>query len=565
MKRAKFIKIFVSAVVVLSMLASFALVANAEEQYNIARMAGATHHWSGTWTHQEDDCMQGDIGANCFNGNYGDKWGSADLNAEDQWLSVEFDGTRKVTGFKIFQADTPWTNNQGFDVQYQNGSDEWKTALSVTASDLGITDGSKWKEYSYTFAQTLELTAFRIYVPTAMIGAGVSAVELSELEIYSNEEPKVDPNAKVNLAQMLGVTYHWSGTWGNQEDDNAGGNPGLNCFDGRIGGDENKWGSANLKEEAQYVGVEFAWAQKVEGIRVWQANTTWTDNQGFEIQYQNGTDEWKTALTVTADDLASVDKHGTGIWSNFAKDFDTPIEATAIRVYVASEFVGSKDAVELTEFAVYGVAQFGGKGTGKNDSNYDIGTVTQLDLSGAKAYATTIGSGAAQSAIDGDINSKWGAQQGIMPQSLLINLGTAQNIAGFIINQDHYWTDVTAYTLEANVNGEWIEILSEKDIDMDEEYQKYLENIWNTSLIRFTFTAVGDGCIRGEGSQPTTSVDMKEVKILTAEPIADDTPGDDTPGDDNPDTGDNGLVFVAMIAVCAMCAATLIIKRKSEN
>ena len=68
MKRAKFIKIFVSAVVVLSMLASFALVVNAQEQYNIARMAGASHHWSGTWGNQDDDNYGGNPGTYCFNG-----------------------------------------------------------------------------------------------------------------------------------------------------------------------------------------------------------------------------------------------------------------------------------------------------------------------------------------------------------------------------------------------------------------------------------------------------------------------------------------------------------------
>lgn len=389
----KRMKIFVMFILVLSLMASLGLVSNADEQYNVARMVGANPHWSGTWPNATPDNTEGDPGFRCFDGsidevNGTNKWGSANLNDADQWLAMEFEGSRIVTGFKLYQANTPWTNNQGFEVEYQNGTDEWKKALSVTAEDLGVTDGSKWTVYEKTFSEKIELTAFRIYVPTSMIGTGVSAVEFAELEIYSDVKPSAAPAGFVNLATIEGATHHWSGTWGNQDDDNTGGNIGEYCFNGFTSGDNDKWGSAELTDsEPQYLAVNFPGAQQVNGFCVWQANTPWTNNQGFEVQYQNGTDEWKTALVVTAADLTPNATMNKNNWSTFKATFDSPITATAFRLYFTSATKGEASAIELSELEIYGTV---GSSTPEQPESGDAGFVLVALVALCAIYATTV-------------------------------------------------------------------------------------------------------------------------------------------------------------------------------
>lgn len=388
----KSIKIFIMLVLVLSLVSSFALISNADDEpYNIARMVGANYHWSGTWPNPNPDNIEGDPGFRCFDGTVNaegtNKWGSADLNAADQWISVEFEGTRTVTGFKICQANTPWTNNQGFDIEYQNGTDEWKKAVSVTAEDLGITDGSKWAEYVYTFSEKIELTAFRVYVPTSMIGAGVSAVELAEIEVYSDVKPSAAPAGLVNLATMEGATHHWSGTWGDQTDDVWSGNVGEFCFNGYVSGEQDKWGSAEVTDaEPQYLAVKFPAAQQVNGFRVWQANTPWTNIQGFEVQYQNGTDEWHTALVVDSTAFTPDPTKYKNNWFDYAATFDAPITATAIRLYFTSAVRGDATAVELAEFEIYGTV---GSSTPSDPETGDYGFVLVAVIAVSALFATT--------------------------------------------------------------------------------------------------------------------------------------------------------------------------------
>lgn len=387
----KNVKILIMLILVLSLVSSFALISNADEQYNIARMVGANPHWSGTWGNQTDDNTGGDPGFRCFDGTNdsgNNKWGSAALTEEDQWVSVEFEGLRFVTSFKLYQANTPWTNNQGFDVQYKNGTDEWKTALTVTAEDLGIVDGSKWSVYEHTFSEKLELTAFRIYIPMSMIGSDVSAVEFAELEIYSDVKPNAAPAGLVNLATMEGATHHWSGTWGDQTDDNTGGNIGEYCFNGFASGEQDKWGSAELTdEEPQYLAVKFPSAQQVNGFCVWQANTPWTNNQGFEVQYQNGTDEWHTALVVNATDLTPNATMNKNNWSSYNAMFDAPITATAVRVYFTSATKGDASAIELSEFEIYGTI---GSSTPTEPETGDYGFVLVAMIALSALFATTV-------------------------------------------------------------------------------------------------------------------------------------------------------------------------------
>ena len=91
-----------------------------EVNVNIASMEGATHHCSGTWGNNVEDSTSGDPGSNCFNGITNDKWGSAELTeAAPQWISVVFPSPQEISGFKIWQADTIYTDYRGFTVEYQ--------------------------------------------------------------------------------------------------------------------------------------------------------------------------------------------------------------------------------------------------------------------------------------------------------------------------------------------------------------------------------------------------------------------------------------------------------------
>ena len=362
----------------------------------------------------------------------------------------------------------------------------------------------------------------------------------------------------VNIASMEGATHHWSGTWGNNVEDSTSGDPGSNCFNGIT---NDKWGSAELTEAApQWISVVFPSPQEISGFKIWQADTIYTDNRGFTVEYQNGTDTWQTALTVTAEDLGASD---TQKWSNYEKDFDTPITATAFRIYVTVAQKGKDGvfAVELSELEIYTKEPARVlAGAGDTGKTVDKEAVAFLDLQQNCGVSASSASQPAANAIDNNLDTKWSSDGSSVPQWIQLEFDEPVNIAGIRLHQDYYWSDVTDMTVEVSVDGGEMEtVYTLTDGSLGEDFEYLFDTVWNTNTVRFVFTKVGDSCIREEGGAPTTSIDMKEVLLYTAEidteeppetsdPGDSENPGTETPGEPNQPTGDSEqLVLVAVV------------------
>ncbi|HBV51026.1 MAG TPA: hypothetical protein DEF06_01960 [Clostridiales bacterium] len=377
-------------------------------------------------------------------------------------------------------------------------------------------------------------------------------------------------DVSVNIASMEGATHHWSGTWGNNVEDSASGDPGSNCFNGIT---SDKWGSAELTDATpQWISVVFPSAQEISGFKIWQADTIYTDNRGFTVEYQNGTDTWQTALTVTAEDLGTSD---TQKWTTFEKEFETPVTATAFRIYFTAAQKGKDNvyAVELSELEVYKKeAARVGSGAGDTGKPFDKSTVTFMDLQNCGASASS-SSQPPINAIDGSLDTKWGSEGNNVPQWFQIEFDEPVNIAGIRLHQDHHWSDVTDMTVQISVDGGALEtVYTLTDGSLGEDYEYLFDTVWNTDTIRFVFTKAGDRCIREAGGAPTTSIDMKEVLLYTAVVDAEDPPTSSDPGntDDptepnvpNQPTGDSmSFLFLICILTAGGSALNLALRQK---
>ncbi len=387
----------------------------------------------------------------------------------------------------------------------------------------------------------------------------IACVCLSVFPAYIGQAAEM---VNVNIASMEGAVPHWSGTWGNNQQDAAAGDPGSNCFNGNYG---DKWGSHELTAEIpQWISIVFPSAQEISGFKVWQADTPYTDNQGFTVEVQNGTDTWTTVLNVTASDLNT----SAGKWKTFEKDFDTAVTATAFRIYVTSEQKGSVSAVELSELEIYKKEERrAGEGAGNTGKAFDRATKAALDLSGAAASASSENQ-PAQNAIDSSIDTKWGSSGNFVPQWIQIKLPEIKNLAGFVLQQDYYWSDVTDMTVEVAADGGWETVYTMTDGCLNELFEIDFDTLWNTDTIRFTFHQVGDSCKREEGGAPTTSIDMKEILLYTAEAVG-AQPQPTVPDPTIPATGEQREIVSFLTAFFMAGAAAVLIavvrKKRTEQ
>lgn len=311
----------------------------------------------------------------------------------------------------------------------------------------------------------------------------------------------------INAAKMEGATYHWSGTWENEGvDSNPAGDAGSKCFDGDT---NTKWGSANKANGDQWLSVVFPSVIQISGFKVWQESSyTWTDITGFKVQIQNGTDTWT--------DVYSFDRTDDVSWATKENTFTTPLSASALRVYVTAAQIGSKSAAELTELEVYSAVDTG-NGTGNTNKAFKLDTVSAVSTVGATASASSSSTEVPSRSIDGNMDSKWGSQDASTPQWLQITFPNAVDMAGYVLNQDFNWSDVTAYKVEVLVSsGEWETVKTHSGSSIGLKQEILFDTLWNTDTIRFTFTEVGDNCARGASPQATTSIDFKEITINTA-------------------------------------------------
>lgn len=205
MKRKSVLAIVIAIVCMVTMLSSV-LAVNAEEaddsivisqKNNIAIEEAQEYHWSGTWGHQEYDCEEGDPGFNVFDGNYGNKWGSATVaEGHDQWVSVTFAAAQNVGGVKVWQSTGGYSNIGKFTIQYQNGGEEWIDLKVVGEEDLefdtnvkggSIVDAMLWDTYEYLLDTPISVTAMRFYIAATDVIPTATAAEFAEIEIYDDK------------------------------------------------------------------------------------------------------------------------------------------------------------------------------------------------------------------------------------------------------------------------------------------------------------------------------------------------------------------------------------------
>lgn len=368
-----------------------------------------------------------------------------------------------------------------------------------------------------------------------------------------------------NIANMNGAVYSWSGIWGDASTDAEGSNTGVNAFDGAM---STKWGSANVAEGDQWISVTFPSAQKISGFKIWQTLEGWSNITGFTVQYKNGDGDWTDILQVEGDsDLpadtatAGGNMQGGNVWDTYEKTLDTAVTATAVRLYISANQVASPcAAAEISEFAIYNeIVVFDG---GSGNTNVAVTETKEyaIDLNTVKVVASSE-SQAAQSSIDGNMDTKWGSVGNAVPQTLTILLPEDTDLAGFALYQDNHWSDVTAMTVDILVNGTWTTVHTmANDATLLSEYIVTLDTLWNTDAIRFNFTAVGDNCIRDNaitGNTATTSIDIKEVKLYVAD-SSNNNNNDDT---GNPPTGDV-MPVVLMASIVLACTALVAFKKK---
>ncbi len=188
MKRKGFV-FFLAAVCLACLLSSAPLLpVSAREISEILTevIDGVEIIWSGTWQHE--GMTEGDNkGVNCFDGDYGNKWGSNDVwtKSEAEWVGVKFPEEVEVGGWCVYQESSGnYTNIKQYSIQVQKGTDEWET---IYTSDVFE---DFWYEDLVKLEESVMVTAWRFYVARDQAAqgnlspAGECAVELSEIEIY---------------------------------------------------------------------------------------------------------------------------------------------------------------------------------------------------------------------------------------------------------------------------------------------------------------------------------------------------------------------------------------------
>lgn len=510
------------------------------EGVNVARMEGAIYHWSGTWENGGIDATTGDAGSKCFDGDYNNKWGSANKSNGDQWVSVTFPSAIEIIGFKVWQDSGSWTDATGFKVQIQNGTDTWEDVYSFDRSD-----SQKWATKEITAPDPVTATAFRVYVTSAQIGA-FNAVELSEIEVYSsanigtgsgnsNKAFKQDTISEVSTVGAIATASSFS-------------QPSSNAFDGNM---DTKWGSQGASTP-QWIQINFPNTVDIAGY-VLNQDFDWSDITAYKVEVAVN-DEWETVYTYSA---------GTSIGTQHEIKFDTLWNTDTIRFTITG--VGSNcsrgaspqptTSIDFKEVKIYTAEEVvnAGNGTGNTNKAFNLDAKTAVSVVGATATASSA-SQPASNAIDGNMDTKWGSQGSVTPQWLQVTFPNTVDMAGYVLNQDFDWSDVTAYKVEVAVNNEWETAYTYSvGTSIGTQNEILFDTLWNTDTIRFTFTTVGNNANIGN-NHATTSIDFKEVLIYTA---SEKQPN----AGENPSTGENAFVLTG--SVLTMVAATVILKRKN--
>jgi hypothetical protein len=360
------------------------------------------------------------------------------------------------------------------------------------------------------------------------------------LFVYAEENQLV---MKENLARMEGCTYSWSGTWGHNQVDATAGDPGNKCFDGNV---DSKWGSADVANGDQWVLVRFPEAVTVDGFKLWQDSGPWTNITGYKIQVQKGSDTW--------DDVYESPEF-TEKWREHEHDFETPITITAFRVYLPAENAGGKSAVELTEVQVYKYHRFTyGNGNGNTQLKYDGETKTELSLDGAATDASSTNN-PSSNAIDGSNNTKWSSVGNSVPQWIQVILPEVKNLSGFRLVADFNWTDIRAYHVEVATKDGWVKVYEHSGESIEHFQEIDFDTLWNIDSIRFTITEVGPDALQGHG---TTSIDILEIKLFTADAIE-----QETEPETNPQTSDMSIIFI--LGMTAVLGLSLFKRRMTVN
>ncbi len=334
---------------------------------------------------------------------------------------------------------------------------------------------------------------------------------------------------KENIAGIQGAAYSWSGTWQNNGQDSTAGDPGSRCFDQDVG---TKWGSADVANGDQWVAVKFPSAVKIDGFKIWQDAGPWTNITGFKVQIQNGTDTWVDVYTSPG---------FTEKWDAVEEALSATETATALRVYIPAGKAGGKSAVELTEIHIYKYNRINyGNGTGNTQKAYDASTKATLSFENTYTVASS-SSGSPSNTMDGNTDTKWSSVGNSVPQWIQILLPEVKNLSGFKLYPDYNWSDITEYTVEVSTKDGWKTAYTHTGSSIEDMHEVDFDTLWNTDSIRFTVTAVGSGAQAGHG---TTSIDIREINLFTAEAIP----------ETNPTTGDASVftlvLFVVISSVC---------------
>ena len=363
---------------------------------------------------------------------------------------------------------------------------------------------------------------FLFFVVTLCIVSTFSSV----ISLQAEGDNTIVHQVRNNIAIDEAAGYHWSGTWGHQEQDCQQGDPGTNVFDAILG---NKWGSASVADgDDQWVSVEFFSPQEVGGFKVWQSLQGYSNILKFTIQYQNGSQDW-VDLKVADESELNMDTKVYGgsvgeamLWSSYEYFLETPVTVTAMRFYVAaSDIAEPATAAELSEIEIYDEKACDSKvfdgGTGNTGIVPNQLQGIELDPKNTMILCSSQGQ-PISNILDYDFSTKW-ASSFELPQWFVVCLDQDTDVAGFSLYQDTNWSDVTAMSVEALVQGKWETVYT---LPEDEVLGPVLEidfdTMWNTDALRFNFTEVGDGCTRDTtitGNTAHSSVDMYELMLFS--------------------------------------------------
>jgi len=332
-------------------------------------------------------------------GQYGTRWSAANGVTGTVTYEIDLGARYQLDGFMMEPLDD---RVSGYNVQYYNGS-EWKqcfaTATGETSGEFAISEPAEKVLFSFTDYQK---------PPT-----------IFEIEVYGTYQSE---NIALNKATTSNSNYSTTYT-------------AVKAVDGNVTNDTARWSAKGNVSGTVYLEIDLSGKYYIDNFYIDEfrkATETTGRITNYTWEYYDGT-EWKTCFSGTNEDGVA----GNSMHFHLSGDFDGEI-AEKLRLNMNAYTA----APSIWEIEIYGALAYGDVAAGKS-------------VEASSVYNnSSIGYYPAENAVDGDVSTRWAAQNAAGTVTFDIKLGDSYKVESFKISE--FKDRITSYSWQYYKNGRWV-------------------------------------------------------------------------------------------------------------